>query len=146
MKDKQAEIAALMKDFGWSKAEATREFEIGELQEKLECSYEEAADCYDADNGITKNEEQEALDAQASKVKTSKNARGEKKESKPRPPRKANDEKRKIMNWLRVMFEGFALNGEVDNVNVANIEKEITFTIGENDYSVSLICHRKKKA
>lgn len=59
--------------------------------------------------------------------------------------RKPNEEKRHIIDLVRILFEGLALNGEVDNVAVPNIEKEVSFTIGDNSYSLSLICHRKPK-
>lgn len=91
----------------------------------------------------------EELDAMEKKAKANKAlARGsnETKERKQtKRERKPNDEKRTIMNWLRVLFEGFQLNGECSDVNVTNVEKEISFFIGENHYSLSLICHRKPK-
>lgn len=92
----------------------------------------------------------EELDAMEKKAKENKAlARGsnETKERKQtKRERKPNEEKRMILNWLRILFEGFALNGECENVNVTNIEKEISFNIGENSYSLSLICHRKPKS
>ncbi len=55
--------------------------------------------------------------------------------------RKPNEEKRDIMNLLlRVLQE------ENGNATLTNPEKLIDFSIGENNYTVMLTCHRKPKA
>ena len=51
---------------------------------------------------------------------------------------KIDEEKVDIINNLFSMLE-------YDNKNIVNPQKEITFTIGENNYSISLIKHRPKK-
>lgn len=62
-------------------------------------------------------------------------------EGKPKRERKPNEEKRML-----IAFVGKALEGaEVENVTVANVEREVTFRVGENEYSLTLICHRKPK-
>lgn len=35
--------------------------------------------------------------------------------------------------------------GGAENVKIVNIQKEITFNVGENEYSLTLTKHRKKK-
>ena len=62
-------------------------------------------------------------------------------EGKPKRERKHNEEKRML-----IAFVGKALEGaEVENVTVANVEREVTFRVGENEYSLTLTCHRKPK-
>ena len=62
-------------------------------------------------------------------------------EGKPKRERKPNEEKRML-----IAFVGKALEGaEVENVTVANVEREVTFRVGENEYSLTLTCHRKPK-
>lgn len=55
-------------------------------------------------------------------------------DKKPRE-RKPNEEKRAIIQKLFSVLE---------DAEIVNPEKEITFKIGENNYSISLILHRKK--
>ena len=65
------------------------------------------------------------------------------KETKPRE-RKPNDEKRTIIQDLN----DFLVNNCQDYINlveIVNVEREITFKIGENAYSLTLTCHRKPK-
>ena len=62
-------------------------------------------------------------------------------EGKPERERRPNEEKRML-----IAFGGKALEGaEVENVTVANVEREVTFRVGENEYSLTLTCHRKPK-
>lgn len=117
--------------------------EIEQSMKSLDISKEEAIQMWLDDNDYTSNEEQEELDKKAAKAHVNKNARGEKKESKPRPPRKPNDEKRAIIDSLM----GWAASLTwLDSFANPNPEREITFTIGNNDYSITLTQHRKKKA
>lgn len=59
--------------------------------------------------------------------------------------RKPNEGKRKVIDWMRVLFEGMELNGNVQGVAVANPEREITFTMGGKSYSLTLTEHRPPK-
>lgn len=62
-------------------------------------------------------------------------------EGKPKRERKPNEEKRML-----IVFVGKALEGaKVENIAVANVEREVTFQVGENEYSLTLTCHRKPK-
>lgn len=59
--------------------------------------------------------------------------------------RKPNETKRTIMKWLKVLFDGFELKGEVSSVNLANIERQIDFECDGKQYSITLTEHRQKK-
>lgn len=65
-------------------------------------------------------------------------------EGKPKRERKPNEEKREIIQDLT----GFLVKDCQDyilNAEIVNPEREITFKIGENCYSLTLTCHRKPK-
>lgn len=63
---------------------------------------------------------------------------------------KLDEEKVKILEWIldrlvdrhRLIEED---EWDFENVVLANPQKEITFTVGGNEYSISLIKHRKKE-
>lgn len=96
---------------------------------------------------VTKEEAMEMAEMEI-KAKGIKNyVKGAEAEKKPRKPRevKLDDEKVHFIGCLKTLLEGMALNGKVSNVQIANPQKELTFNIGENEYSLSLIKHRKKK-
>lgn len=116
--------------------------EIKNFMDCLDISKEEAVEMWLTDNGYEENEEQLELDAKASKARVNKNVIGDK-ERKPRPQRKEDSEKRELINYLAAHM---CLDPQMfENVNVANAEREITFTLGENEYSITLTRHRAKK-
>ena len=59
--------------------------------------------------------------------------------------RKPNGNKRWIMNKLRILFEGFELNGECKGVNLSNIERTLDFERNGKQYTLTLTEHRPKK-
>lgn len=65
-------------------------------------------------------------------------------EGKPKRERKPNEEKRLIIAELQHFF---VTNVQIsaENAETVNPEREITFKVGENNYSVTLTCHRKPK-
>jgi hypothetical protein len=67
-------------------------------------------------------------------------------ESKPRE-RKPNEEKREIIKYLAYSLGECDKFGEnfAESVETVNVEREITFKIGENAYSLTLTLHRKPK-
>lgn len=75
-------------------------------------------------------------EAKASKAVRSGIGHAPKKERKPRE-RKPNEEKRDLIAKLAELFP---------NCEIVNAEREISFTVGENAYSLTLTCHRKPKA
>lgn len=54
---------------------------------------------------------------------------------------KIDEEKVEIIKILAKAISG----GDMSLVTITNQQREITFSIGENDYSVTLTKHRKKK-
>lgn len=75
----------------------------------------------------------------------------EEKQNKPtnRTP-KIDDEKVAIIKSVTEQLNRFVKSDakEIEgakNIKIANIQKEITFTVGENEYSLTLTKHRKKK-
>ena len=66
-------------------------------------------------------------------------------DGKPKRPRKPNEEKRTILTWLDDLFKTLSADGMVSDVEIANIEREITFKIGEKCYSLTLTLHRPPK-
>ena len=67
-------------------------------------------------------------------------------ENKPRE-RKPNEEKREIIKYLAYSLGECDKFGEnfAESVETVNVEREITFKIGENAYSLTLTLHRKPK-
>lgn len=119
--DAEREIAQQMKLEGCSRefAEAT----WMENQEELNCAELDAMDKEAKKNGATK------VVAVADKPKQK------------RAPRKPNEEKREIIKDLLDLLP------KVVGMNhtIVNPEREISFDYGDNNYSLTLICHRKKK-
>lgn len=75
----------------------------------------------------------------------------EEKQNKPttRTP-KIDDEKVEIIKSVAHQLSRFVRLDTKDmegaeNITIVNIQKEITFTVGENEYSLTLTKHRKKK-
>lgn len=62
-------------------------------------------------------------------------------EGKPKRERKPNEEKRALIAFVCKAMEGTSVEG----VAIANAEREVTFRVGENEYSLTLTCHRKPK-
>ena len=61
--------------------------------------------------------------------------------AKKRAPRKPNEEKRMVIEWLKAMLEANA-----EQVEVTNPEQKVDFHIGEHHYTVQLTLHRPPKA
>lgn len=61
--------------------------------------------------------------------------------SKKRAPRKPNEEKRMVIEWLKAMLEA-----NTEQVEVTNPEQKVDFHIGANHYTVQLTLHRPPKA
>ena len=59
--------------------------------------------------------------------------------------RKPNDNKRWIMDKIRILFEGFELNGECKGVNLSNAERTLDFERDGKQYTLTLTEHRSKK-
>lgn len=108
---------------------------------KLQISEDEAIDLYLEENGYQFNEEFEALDAKAKKVKINKDAKAET-PSKPRKPRtvKISDEKQELFGYIVN-----ALNAEY-SAEILKENKLISVKIGDKVFKLDLIEQRKPKA
>lgn len=118
---------------------------ITNTMKTLEVSREEALeiwmDDHDIDAGKVKPFDLDPAKQKVVKEMTKAGGKVHSGESKPRE-RKPNEEKRDIINFLSETLANYA---KFDELNVANVEREITFKIGENCYSLTLTQHRKKK-
>lgn len=129
--DAEREIAMMMEKDGYSRefAEAT----WMENQEELDCAELDKMDKEAKANGATK------VVAVTEKPKQK------------RAPRKPNEEKRALVNAIYHALCGFHHGDEddpasaVECVEFVNPEREVSFKVGENEYSLTLTCHRKKK-
>ena len=120
---------------------------IKSTMKALDLTREEAIemwmDDHDIDQGKAKDFDLDPEKQKVVKEMTKAGGKARAKETKPRE-RKPNDEKRTIIQDLN----GFLVNNcqnYINSVEIVNIEREITFKIGENAYSLTLTCHRKPK-
>ena len=120
---------------------------IQSTMKALDLTREEAIemwmDDHDIDQGKAKDFDLDPEKQKIVKEMTKAGGKARAKETKPRE-RKPNDEKRTIIQDLN----GFLVNNcqnYISSVEIVNIEREITFKIGENAYSLTLTCHRKPK-
>ena len=123
---------------------------IKSTMKALDLTREEAIemwmDDHDIDQGKAKDFDLDPEKQKVVKEMTKAGGKTRAKETKPRE-RKPNDEKREIIKYLAYSLgecdkfdENFA-----ETVEIVNVEREITFKIGENAYSLTLTCHRKPK-
>ena len=120
---------------------------IKSTMKALDLTREEAIemwmDDHDIDQGKAKDFDLDPEKQKVVKEMTKAGGKARAKETKPRE-RKPNDEKREIIQDLN----GFLVNhcqDYINSVEIVNVEREITFKIGENAYSLTLTCHRKPK-
>ena len=123
---------------------------IQSTMKTLDLTREEAIEMWCDDHDIDMGKAKEFdLDPEKQKVvkqMTKAGGKARATESKPRE-RKPNEEKREIIKYLAYSLgecdkfsENFA-----ESVETVNVEREITFKIGENAYSLTLTLHRKPK-
>ena len=119
--------------------------EIDKLMEKLDISLAEACETWLADNGTIEDETVEELTKKATKNRitaTIHQAKGEKKERKPRE-KKENPLKKEI---IKAVFDNLAkLYEGIAEISIRNDEKYIDFNIDGRDFTINLVEHRKKK-
>ena len=120
---------------------------IKSTMKALDLTREEAIemwmDDHDIDQGKAKDFDLDPEKQKIVKEMTKAGGKARAKETKPRE-RKPNDEKRTIIQDLNDFLVNNCQN-YINLVEIANIEREITFKIGENDYSLVLTLHRKPK-
>lgn len=122
--------------------------EIDRLMDNLDISISEACETYLADKEIIESEEEKELTKKATKnhvLSTIHQAKGEKKERKTRE-KKENPLKKEIITEIYGILQKKLINSkEFSNIIVTNDEKYIDFSIGERNFTVNLVEHRRKK-
>ena len=120
---------------------------IKSTMKALDLTREEAIemwmDDHDIDQGKAKDFDLDPEKQKIVKEMTKAGGKARAKETKPRE-RKPNDEKRTIIQDLNDFLVNNCQN-YINSVEIVNVEREITFKIGENAYSLTLTCHRKPK-
>ena len=123
---------------------------IQSTMKALDLTREEAIemwmDDHDIDQGKAKDFDLDPEKQKVVKEMTKAGGKARAKETKPRE-RKPNEEKREIIQKIAYFLGECDHFGEnfAETVKITNIEREITFKIGENDYSLVLTLHRKPK-
>ena len=125
---------------------------IQSTMKTLDLTREEAIEMWcddrDIDQGKAKDFDLDPEKQKVVKQMTKAGGKARATENKPRE-RKPNEEKRALIAEIASCLEGFHrfdeenLVSRVDLVEIANVEREITFKIGENAYSLTLTLHRK---
>ena len=119
---------------------------LSKQMQNLGVSKMEAVQLWLEDIGVEKNEELETLDQEAKKTKIQHGA-GDKKRTGATRERKPNFEKQNIIAALAsILTDDNSPNGlTIENIKIVKPEREISFQIKENSYSLTLTCHRKGK-
>ncbi len=60
--------------------------------------------------------------------------------------RKPNENKRWIIERVKILLDGFALKGDLEAVEVANVERQVDFVKDGKHYTLTLTEHRPPKA
>lgn len=119
---------------------------INKAMEKLNLTKEEAIQMWLEDEGYEVNEEQEELNQKAKKNKitaTIHQATAADKTTKKKPrekTRKENPTKEMVIQEIAKILPNFA-----ENIQILNVGKLISFTIGEETYEIDLKQKRKPK-
>lgn len=118
----------------------TKTSKVQKIMALLHCSFEEACEIIADDEAIDKGEKLFELDENQKKVakEMTKTTAKDKKTIKTPRKRTENAEKRMIIDEIFTVLEKIA-----ENVDKKNVEREISFTIGEKKYSITLTQHRK---
>lgn len=117
--------------------------EIKKSMKVLGISKDEAIEMWLEDEGYLENEEQEELCKKAKENRitaTIHDAKDVKKKTQRERVRKENPTKRMVIAEIAKILPEFA-----ENIQVLNIEKLISFTIGDNTYEIDLKQKRKPK-
>lgn len=119
--------------------------EIDKLTESLDISIAEACEMWLSDHDMIVNETVEELTKNAQKNRvtgTIHNARGEKKERKPKE-KKENPLKKEIISKIYNLFK--VEYGDIIQISLRNDEKYIDLTMRDREFTINLVEHRKKK-
>ena len=115
---------------------------IQQYMEKLGISREDAIQLIEDDKADYIGEEGEQMTQQAKALRRYEKAE----ETKPRKKRevKLDEEKVAIIKLVFDLLDNTFHLPTLNNVVIANPQKEITFKVGQNEYSLTLTRHRKK--
>lgn len=117
---------------------------IAKLMKSLGCSREEALQVIEDDKRIDKGEKLFELSTEQKKVAKESCATGTKKRTVYKfdsaKSKKKDAEKEEFIAKLHEIVAQFT-----ENCEIANANREITFNLGENEYSLVLTKHTKKK-
>lgn len=105
-------------------------------------------ECADDGEPVTREEAEEMAEMEIKSKKDCRRYEGDTKKRKTaNRTKKVDEEKNQLMIAFSTAFLDFPveLQAKIANVNLVNPEREITFTVGENEYSLTLTKHRKKK-
>lgn len=116
---------------------------VNNMVKNLGISEEEAIITWLEDEGYMENEEQNELDniAKANKPKIKATTEKPKKKTPKERTQKPNPTKEKIIQNIAEMLE----NMQVDNLNIENKAKLITFTLDGHDFKLDLVQKRPPK-
>ncbi len=122
---------------------------IEKMMKILGCSEDEARQLVADDAAIDKGEK--LFELSDEQKKASKKARSTGTKKRPtaykfeKRERKPNEVKRWIIDRLRILCEGWELNGDALDVKVTNIERTIDFNIDGRAFTLTLTEHRPPK-
>lgn len=116
------------------------EKEIKYLMDKYQLTRDEAVQMWREDNGLEENAEIEEMTAKAKEIRRYEKA--DKPKSKSKKERKVDTVKLFI---IEVIQESLQQLEQFENIEIVNPEREIAFTIGKDNYSITLTKHRPKK-
>lgn len=116
---------------------------IAKTRRALGISSHEAIQMWLCDNDYITNEEQEELNQKAGSAGMRVQAKERKK-----PARKPDEAKRAIIQYLYDCMNaaGSSQSWTADNINIANVERIIAFSLGDDQYEITLSKKRKPKS
>ena len=118
--------------------------EVDKLVDTLDISIAEACEMILSDKDVIVNDTVEELTKNAQKnhvTNTIHGAKGEKKERKPRE-KKENPLKKEIIGLIYNLFK--TEYSDIASISITNAEKYIDLTIGDREFTINLVEHRKK--
>ena len=118
------------------------EEQIIRIMQGLKCSREEAEEIYKADKEIDKGETMD-FDLTAEQLKVARQYAKTADRKKPIKVDRKKTENTAKKDLVTLLAE--ALKDTADTLNITNAEREILFTIGEDNYQINLIAKRKPK-
>ena len=119
--------------------------EIDRHVEQLGISISEACELYLTDHDLITNEVVEELEAKGRKNRITATIHQAKGEKKPRKARE-NKEKKKKKELIQIIYKAlFSEVNDIHSIIITNDEKYIDITVGDREFTVNLVEHRKKK-